>query len=295
MSQDAVPARGRRDAAVTVTDEVVSSFAETRDPRLREVLSSLVHHLHAFAEEVQLSEREWHQAVEFLTRVGHTTTDDRQEFILLSDVLGLSMLTIGLNQPEGGGVTEATVFGPFFVPGSPRIPLGGDVAGDPPGEPCWLEGTVRDEEGRPVAGARVEVWQADDEGLYDVQREGAPTSGRGHLFTDEQGGYRFWTVRPSPYPIPDDGPVGDLLRATGRSPMRPAHVHFMISADGYRTLVTHVFAAGDPHMATDAVFGVRSSLITEFAERAPGPAPDGSAMEAPWYEASFDFVLARDA
>lgn len=276
----------------SVTDEVVDSFARTPDPRTRQVLESLVRHIHDFAREVELTEEEWHAGIQFLTRVGHITTDKQQEFLLLSDVLGLSMLTVGLNNPGDGEVTSSTVFGPFFVAGSPEVPLGGDLAQGAPGDPCWLEGTVRGQRGAAVPGARIEVWEADEEGLYDVQRPDAQLSGRGHLFTDEDGFYRFWSVRPSAYPIPDDGPVGELLGATARGPMRPAHVHFMISAPGYRTLVTHIFAAGDPYLDNDAVFGVKRSLVTDFVEQPPGEGPDGTSLDGPWYRATFEFVLA---
>ena len=277
-----------------VTAEVVDSFAQAGGPRTREVLQSLVSHLHQFVQDVGLTEEEWWQGINFLTQVGHTTTEQRQEFILLSDVLGLSMLTVGLNNPSAGEVTESTVFGPFFVGGSPEVALGGDLAQGAPGRPCWIEGTVRDQRRAPVPGARLEVWEADEEGLYDVQRDDGGTTARGHLFTDHDGSYRFWSVLPAAYPIPDDGPVGDLLDAGGRGPMRPAHVHFMISAAGHRTLVTHIFAAGDPYLDNDAVFGVKDSLITDFVEQAPGAGPDGSALATVWYRAAFDFVLADD-
>lgn len=283
-------------SAPGVTDEVVASFADAPDARTREVLQSLVRHLHGFAREVGLTEAEWQRGIEFLTRVGHTTTDQRQEFILLSDVLGLSMLTVNMGQPADPEATESTVFGPFFVEGSPHVPLGGDLAQGAPGHPCWIEGTVRDTRGAPVPGARVEVWEADEEGLYDVQRDTGRTMARGHLFTDADGAYRFWSVRPSAYPIPDDGPVGDLLRAGGRGPMRPAHVHFMVTAPGYRTLVTHIFADGDPYLDDDSVFGVKRSLIVDFAEQAPGTAaPDGTVVDTTWYAAAFDIVLADEA
>jgi hydroxyquinol 1,2-dioxygenase len=273
-----------------VTDEVVASFDGTKDERLKEVLTSLTRHLHAFAREVRLTEGEWEAGIGFLTRAGHITDDRRQEFILLSDVLGLSMLTVGINAPADPRATESTVFGPFFVDGAPEVPLGGDIAGGASGTPCWVTGTVTDTTGAPVADARIDVWEADDEGLYDVQRDGG-TAGRGWLRSGPDGGYRFWSVRPTPYPIPDDGPVGDLLAATGRGPMRPAHLHFKVTAPGHRTLVTHIFVAGDPHLASDAVFGVKDSLVVEFADHPAGTAPDGRALDAPWSSAHFDIVL----
>jgi len=277
-----------------LTEEVVASF-DGAEPRLREVMGALVRHLHSFAREVRLTEEEWAAGVAFLTRAGQISDDTRQELILLSDVLGLSMTTIGINHPAGGAVTESTVFGPFFVSGSPEVPLGGDVAQGAVGEPCWVSGTVRGESGRPVAGARLEVWMADEDGFYDVQLPDGVTRGRAHLFSDDDGGYRFWCVRPRPYPIPHDGPVGDLLAASGRGPMRPAHVHVLVSAPGHRTLTTHVFAAGDPHLGDDAVFGVKDSLVADFTEHPPGEGPDGRVLDGRWHRATFDIVLAEEA
>lgn len=284
-----------------VTDAVVASFADAPDARYRQVMTSLVEHLHGFVRDVRLTEAEWAQAIAFLRGCGDITTDTRQEFILLSDVLGLSMLTIGVNNPATGSgpgaATEATVFGPFFVEGSPETPLGGDVSQGAKGPPCWVEGTVTDTAGRPVAGARIEVWEADEDGFYDVQLDGGPEAGmtgRGHLFSDTDGSYRFWSVLPASYPIPDDGPVGDLLAAAGRSSYRPAHIHLMVTAPGLRTLVTHVFVAGDDHLGSDAVFGVKDSLVLDFAEQPPGPAPEGRTVGGPWYRTRFDVVLAPE-
>ncbi len=279
-----------------LTRAVVESFAGAGDERLREVLESLVRHLHAFASEVELTEAEWATAVDFLTRTGHITDERRQEFILLSDVLGLSMLVVGLNHRDAPQATESTVFGPFFLEGSPPVENGGDLANGAPGQPCWFSGRVLSTDGTPLAGAHVEVWQADDHGFYDVQIAGlGEPRGRGHLRTDDEGRFAFWSVRPEAYPIPDDGPVGDLLKATGRSPMRPAHVHFLVRAPGHRTLITHVFADGDPHLGSDAVFGVRRSLVTTFEPREAGAAaPDGRVPGVPWSTASYDLVLAPD-
>ncbi|OZM76744.1 intradiol ring-cleavage dioxygenase [Pseudonocardia sp. MH-G8] len=274
-----------------VTDEVVASFAATSDERLREIVQSLTRHLHAFARDVRLSQEEWEAGIAFLTRVGHLTDDKRQEFILLSDVLGLSMLTVGINAPAAPGATESTVFGPFFVESAPEVPLGGDIARGAAGTPCWVSGTVRSTDGSPIAGARIEVWEADEDGFYDVQYEGDRSAGRGRLHSGDDGGYRFWSVRPSSYGIPDDGPVGELLAATGRAPMRPAHLHFKVDAAGHRTLITHIFVAGDPHLDSDAVFGVKESLVVDFAEREPGTAPDGRVLDTPWTSVEFDIVL----
>jgi hydroxyquinol 1,2-dioxygenase len=267
-----------------LTAEVVASFAGTPDPRLKELLQSLTRHLHAFIREVRLTEQEWTRAIEFLTAVGHTTDAKRQEFILLSDVLGASMQTIAVNNEACLDATEATVFGPFFVEESPFVGNGGDIAAGASGTRCLVEGTVRDTDGNPVPGARIEVWEADGDGRYDVQYDDERVAGRGHLFSAPDGGFSFWGVTPTPYPIPHDGPVGALLEAAHRSPMRAAHLHFMVTADGFRTLVTHIFVEGDPQLEIgDSVFGVKESLVKRFAEQ-PG--------EQPWARARFDIVLA---
>lgn len=211
-----------------VTDEVVARFGG--DDRTAQALRSLVTHLHAFARDVRLTQQEWEQGIEFLTRVGHITDDRRQEFILLSDVLGLSMLTVGINASPDPGATESTVFGPFFVEGAPGIELDGDLSFGAKGTPCRVTGTVRSTRGEPIPGARIDVWEADADGFYDVQYEGEVTAGRGWLRSGPDGEYRFWSVPPSAYPVPVDGPVGELLTATGRHPMRPAHLHFMVTA-----------------------------------------------------------------
>jgi maleylacetate reductase len=288
------PADREQDAREeAVTAEVLASFGGAATPRYREIMQGLVRHLHAFAREMRLTEAEWEQAIGFLTRAGHITDDRRQEFILLSDVLGLSMLTVAINAPASAGATESTVVGPFFVAGAPEVPLGGDIAGDAKGRPCYVSGTVRGTEGEPLPGARIEVWESDEDGFYDVQYPDGRTGGRGWLRSAPDGGYRFWSVRPAPYPIPDDGPVGDLLTAAGRGPMRPAHLHFKVDTPGYRTLITHIFVAGDPYLDRDAVFGVKDSLITDFAEHPPGPGPDGRLLGEPWTSVTFDIVLAR--
>ena len=273
---------------------VLRSFEDCQDPRLKQLMQALVKHLHAFIRDVRLTEAEWNQAIEFLTAVGHITDDRRQEFILLSDVLGASMQTINVNNEAYGDATEATVFGPFFVDDAPEIPLGGDIAGEAPGQPCWVEGTVTDTDGNPVPRARIEVWEADEEGFYDVQYDDNRVSGRAHLFSDDQGRYNFWGLTPTPYPIPHDGPVGKMLEATGRSPMRASHLHFMVTAEGLRTLVTHIFVRGDELLKYDTVFGVKESLIKDFTEQPAGtPTPDGRDLtDRSWSKARFDIVLA---
>jgi hydroxyquinol 1,2-dioxygenase len=283
--------QSRREQAVT--DEVLASFGGAASPRFREVMQALVRHLHGFAREVRLTEAEWEQAIGFLTRAGHITDDRRQEFILLSDVLGLSMLTVGINAPRSAGATEPTVLGPFFVAGAPEIPLGGDIAHGASGDPCWVQGRILGTDGAPVPGARIEVWEADADGFYDVQYPGTRTAGRGWLRSGSGGEYRFWSVHPAPYPIPGDGPVGDLLAAAGRGPMRPAHLHFRVQAPGYQTLITHFFVAGDPYLDRDAVFGVKESLIAEFTRHEPGAGPDGRELTGPWSSLRRDIVLAH--
>lgn len=275
-----------------LTSAVLASFDGAGSPRFQQIMRSLVTHLHAFVSDVQLTEEEWFAGIDFLTRTGHITDDKRQEFVLASDVLGISMLVIGINNRRSPNATESTVFGPFFVEGSPRFDNGDDIANGAPGQPCLLQGRVRSVSGDGVPGARIEVWQADDDGFYDVQyRDLDAPRGRGHLFSDDEGRWWFWSVRPEAYPIPDDGPVGDLLEAAGRSPMRPAHVHFMVTADGYQTLITHVFDETDGHLDTDAVFGVKDQLLTTFVRHEPGTAPDGTRMDVPYHTMSYDLIL----
>ncbi|EME35620.1 Catechol 1,2-dioxygenase 1 [Kocuria palustris PEL] len=280
-------------------ERVLASFAQTQDPRLKTVMESLTRHLHAFIRDVRLTEDEWNAAIEFLTAVGHITDDRRQEFVLLSDVLGASMQTIAVNNEAYENATEATVFGPFFVEDAPEIPIGGDIAGGASGQPCWVEGTVTDTAGNPVPGARIEVWEADDDGFYDVQYTDGRVAGRAHLRSDDDddGRYAFWGLTPTPYPIPHDGPVGQLLEKVGRSPVRAAHLHFMVTAPQLRTLVTHIFVTGDPQLEIgDSVFGVKDSLIKDFVEQPAGtPGPDGRDLgDQTWARARFDIVLAPE-
>ncbi|WP_267275036.1 dioxygenase [Arthrobacter sp. CDRTa11] len=278
-----------------LVDTVVASFDNTEDPRLKDLMQSLTRHLHNFIREVRLTEEEWNAGIAFLTAAGHITDENRQEFILLSDVLGASMQTIAVNNQTHKTATEATVFGPFFVNDAPGIPVGGDIAGDAAGQPCWVEGTVTDTEGKPVPGARIEVWEADEDGFYDVQYTDNRVAGRAHLFADQDGKYAFWGLTPTPYPIPHDGPVGRLLEATHRSPVRASHLHFMVTAKGLRTLVTHIFVEGDPQIDIgDSVFGVKESLIKRFEPQAAGtPAPGGRNLEGQeWARVRFDIVLA---
>lgn len=291
---DVQPGQAEREAELV--DRVLRSFDDCENERLHELMTNLVRHLHSFIRETRLSEAEWAAAIEFLTAAGHITDDRRQEFILLSDVLGASMQTIAVNNEAYKNATEATVWGPFFVEGSPEIELGGDMTFGAVGEPCWVEGTVTDTDGRPVPGALVEVWEADEDGLYDVQYTDGRTSARAHFHTDSEGGYRFWGITPTPYPIPHDGPVGQLLEAVSRSPMRASHLHFLVRTPGYRELVTHIFVQGDDLLDKDAVFGVKDSLVKPFEHQAPDtPTPDGRELDgAAWSKVRFDIVLAPE-
>lgn len=279
----------------SLVDEVVSSFAETENPRLKFLMERLTVHLHDFIRDVRLTEEEWNFAIDFITQVGHITDDKRQEFVLLSDTLGASMQTIAVNNEAYEDATEATVFGPFFVDDAPKIEIGEDMSFGAKGQPAWVEGRVTDTDGNPVAGARIEAWECDEDGLYDVQYDDQRMSNRAHLFTDEDGYYSFWGLTPVPYPIPHDGPVGKMLQQVGRSPLRAAHLHFMVTAENLRTLVTHIFVKGDPQIEIgDSVFGVKESLIKEFEQQPAGtPTPNGRDLgDQTWSKCRFDIVLA---
>ena len=275
-----------------ITDAVVARFEACTDARLKEVLSSLVRHLHGFVRETRLSEAEWMQGIEFLTATGHMTDAKRQEFILLSDVLGVSMLAVAQNHSLPAGATEATVFGPFHVADAPQFDNGADIGNGAPGEPLFVDCTIRGSDGVPVAGAAVDVWQADQDGYYDVQyKDSDVLRARGVLHSDARGRVRFRSVLPVAYPVPTDGPVGQLLDASGRHPWRPAHVHFRIEAPGYQTLTTHVFRAGDPYLDSDVVFGVRASLIADYVAHPAGTGPHAKEIEGVYHTLDFEFVL----
>jgi len=283
-----------------LTQDVVDAFGRCSDERLRVLMTSLVKHVHAFAREVDLKPDEWLAGLKFLTATGQISTDKRPEFILLSDTLGLSMMVVALAQARASGqvqgamaATEATVEGPFFWPGAPDLPLGADLAEGVSGEPTLYMGRVTDVNGKPLAGALLDVWSGDGNGKYDVQLSAEPTmKARGRLRTDAEGRYWFWSIRPTYYPVPDDGPVGDMLRATNRNINRPGHIHMMVSADGHVPLTTHIFVAGSPFIDEDVVFGKRDSLVVDFEAHAPGRAVDGREMKHPYHSASFDFRLA---
>ena len=281
-----------------ITAEVLARFSETPDPRLREIMLGLIKHLHAFVKEVQLTEAEWFQAIEILTEAGKMCSDKRQEFILFSDTLGVSMVVDLLDHRKPDGATESTVFGPFHRLGAPELPAGGNIAHhDRTGAPAMVSGRVLDLDGNPIADAVLDVWQAQTNGLYDSQDKNLDgLHMRGKFRTDAEGRYLIRTVLPVNYPIPSDGPVGRMLKATGRHPWRPAHIHFVVSAEGYEPVTTHIFDRTDPYLASDAVFAVKESLICDFVRHeAPEPEASRLGIAPPFYTATFDFRLAPAA
>tara|TARA_B100000378_G_scaffold238213_1_gene205652 strand:- start:203 stop:1069 length:867 start_codon:yes stop_codon:yes gene_type:complete len=269
------------------SEEAVSArMGENVSPRLRQIMDALIHHLHAFVKEVELTEAEWEVAIDFLTKTGQICSDTRQEFILLSDVLGVSMLVDAVNHRAPDGATETTVFGPFHVEGAPERQMGDNICLDGKGEICLFQGRVVDLEGNPIDNALISVWSDNDEGFYDVQQPDIqpPFNNRGIFRTGPDGRYAFRGIKPVAYPIPDDGPVGKMLATLGRHPWRPAHTHFMVTADGFSRVITHIFVEGDRYLTSDAVFGVKKSLIIPFEKV-------DRANEA--WQADFDFVLCR--
>ena len=267
-------------------DAVNARMGDATNPRLAEVMTSLVKHLHAFTKEVELSQEEWGTAIDFLTRTGHMCDEYRQEFILLSDVVGLSMLVDAINSRRPEGATENTVMGPFHVDGAPEYEMGANITLQGNGESCEFVGKVLDTDGQPVEGAKIDVWSDNEDGFYDVQQPDVQPlyNNRGVFRTGPDGLYHFKGLKPVSYPIPDDGPVGQMLGALGRHPNRPAHMHFIVSADGYETVVTHTFVGGDRYLTSDAVFGVKESLIAQFE-----PVEDGDTQ----FRSEFNFVLTR--
>lgn len=279
----------------TLTQTLLGLSGPDTDPRLQEVLASLVQHLHAFTKEVNLTHDEWRKGLELLTRAGEMTDNERNEFVLFSDVLGLSSLVDMINSPEGA--TNSSVLGPFHILGAPEMAVGGDMIGDNPGPQVAVEGYVRAPSGAPIEGAVIELWQTADNGLYSNQDPQQPDYNlRISMKTGADGRYALTTIRPAPYLVPTDGPVGDLLNATGRQAWRPSHLHFIVQAEGYRTLVTEVFPSDDPYLDADAVFGVRSDLVMEYS---PGNRADladdfvaKDRLADGFSKVDFDFVLA---
>lgn len=277
-----------------ITDAFAGYLGPDTDPRLRFLMARLAQHLHDFARETRLTHDEWRKGLEVLRRTGDITTDERNEFVLLSDLLGLSSLVDMLHSPEGG--TSSSVLGPFHIAGAPPLPVGGDLKGDFAGEVVLVEGTVRDPSGAPIPGAELDVWQTAPNGLYSSQDPAQATySFHGLLTAGADGRYAFTTVRPVPYEVPTDGPAGELLRATGRHAWRPSHLHFIIKAPGFRSLVTEVFPDDDPYLDKDAVFGVRDDLIMHYEPQSAGSFPDGFALsgkvDGTWSRVTFDLTL----
>ena len=290
--------------AQDLAQAVIGRMDDCKEPRFKEVMTALVKHAHAFVREVQLTPDEWMAAIQFLTATGKMCDEKRQEFILLSDTLGISMLVVAIEQAQGAKAlkdapadqrpTEATVQGPFFWPGAPQLELGADIGAGHAGEPAYYHGRVTDTAGKPIANAVLDVWSGDGEGFYDMQK-GPDMALRAQFRTDKDGNYRFWSIRPSYYPVPDDGPVGGMLRRMGRHPNRPGHMHMMLNAPGHERLITHIFVADSPYLDSDAVFGVRNSLIVDFDKHAPGKGPDGRNIDKTYYTAKYDFKLVPSA
>ena len=275
-----------------ITGLAVERWATAKDPRLAELMSALVRHLHDFAREVRLTEPEWMAAVQWLTRTGQISDDKRLEFILASDVLGLSMLVVQMNHRFDPRATPATVLGPFHIEGSPQLGYGEDMSQGVSGTPLYLHGTVRDVDGNPVPGAVLDVWQADTEGVYEAQLpDGDEARLRAKYTAREDGSYCVRTIAPLGYTIPMDGPVGELIAQTEISHFRPAHVHFLLNVPGYQPLITHLFQEGAQYLDSDVVFGTKEELVVRFEPREPGATPDGRTCGEPWTEARYDFVL----
>ncbi len=279
-----------------VTEENITEIARQRwatahDERTRELLTGLVQHLHDFAREVRLTEEEWITAIGWLTRAGQISDEKREELILASDVLGLSMLVVQMNHQLDPAATPATVLGPFHIDGSPELEYGGDMSEGLPGVPLFVHGTVRALDGTPVAGAVLDVWQADEDGAYEAQLAVDEARLRAKYAAREDGSYCVRTIAPKGYTIPMDGPVGELIRQTEISHYRPAHVHFLLDVPGYEPLITHLFQAGAEYLDSDVVFGTKEELVVDYEHHEPGPTPDGRSVDIPWVSAHYDFVL----
>ncbi len=274
-----------------ITDLAAARWGTARDPRLAEIMQALVRHLHDFAREVRLTEPEWMAAIQWLARTGQISDEKREEFILASDVLGLSMLVVQMNHRLEPGATPATVLGPFHIEGSPELAYGADMSQGLPGTPLYISGTVRDIDGKAVGGAVLDVWQADTDGAYEAQLDVDEARLRAKYASKSDGTYCVRTIGPLGYSVPMDGPVGDLIARTDISHFRPAHVHFLLNVPGYEPLITHLFQKGAEYLDSDVVFGTKAELVVEFEPREPGPTPDGGTSEVPWLLAVYDFVL----
>ena len=276
----------------SITQAVISRLSDCDDPRFKRVMTSLITHLHEFVRDVELTEPEWFAAIQFLTDVGKTCTAQRQEYILLSDTLGVSVLVITLNHPADQGSAESTVLGPFYWEGAPDLPRGSNLAEGVTGEPTFYSGRVLSADGRPLEDAALDIWSGDGEGNYDMQLPGAAgMKARGKIRTDVEGRYWFRSIRPTFYPVPTDEPVGLMLRKMGRHPYRPGNIHMIVSAPGHSPVTTHLFVAGSQYLDSDAVFGMKESLVAQFDRHPPGIGPNGERMDTPFYTVSYDFRL----
>jgi len=278
-----------------LTDIVLQRWKDIPDPRLRQIMQSLIMHLHGFVREIEPTQAEWAAAIDWLTRTGKMCSDKRQEFVLASDVMGVSMLVDGINHRQPSEATPSTVEGPFHVANAPTMADGGDMAQGAPGVPCFVMGKVRGLSGEPIAGAVLDLWQTDGEGLYEDQRDTQGPWMRGLYRTQADGSFLIRTVAPIGYTIPMDGTVGELMNRTNISHMRPAHIHFAVFAPGYEQLVTHLFRKGDEYIETDVVYAVKEPLIVDFIEKPAGKAPSGEMLSTPFFEVHYDFVLPRKA
>jgi protocatechuate 3,4-dioxygenase beta subunit len=275
-----------------LTAAVIKSFEQTPNPRAKFLVQELVKSLHDYVRKTGLTFEEWEYAIDFLTRTGHKCTDIRQEFILLSDVLGVSMLVDAVNHRDRDGATETTVLGPFYVGEHKVTPHGTDVSESLEGERMFVQSRVTDLNGKPLAGVPVDIWHADGDGFYDSQKEAYATEGavsRARFITDNDGRFFFRTILPCSYPIPTDGPVGEMIKQVGRHPMRPAHVHFLVNAPGHEPLITHVFIEGDKYIDSDVVFGVKDELIAKVEKRSDATMPDGKKADGPWHLMTYEF------
>jgi hydroxyquinol 1,2-dioxygenase len=282
----------------TITEVVQQTFDTSTDERFRQLFVCLVQHLHDFAREVRLTGDEWFTAIDFLERVGKISSPTRQEFVLLSDILGLSMLLDKINQHIGESATDSALLGPFYVEGRPTAANGADISDGVTGTPMFVSARIIDEQGRPVAGAHVDTWHCDGDGFYDVQQTEKlhdQLAMRALLTTDDDGRFWYRSIKPRYYPVPTDGPCGEILRAANRSPMRPQHVHFWIQADGYQPLITQVFLRGDPYIDCDAAFAAQHSLQADFVRHEPGVAPDGTTVEEPFVTLDWVFTIEANA
>ena len=281
----------------TLTDAVVARLKEIDNPRFKQLMTSLVKHLHAFARDAELTEEEWFEGIKFLTACGQKCDDKRQEFILLSDILGLSMMVVALNHKTVPGATEATVLGPFFAHGAPEFEYGADLreGATMKGDDTWVTGRVLSIDGKPLPNATLDIWQAKADGVYDVQEADAEFELRGRVKANAKGEYAFKTYKPKFYGVPTDGPVGDLLRAMNRHAMRPAHMHAIVSAPGYQQVITHVFVEGDPYLDSDAVFAVKDSLVAKFRKVDSPEEAKKLGMPSPFIKLEWDFHLAPDS